>query len=186
MRAPIGTKIRNRRKVLGLSQAHLAREVDISPSYLNLIEGSKRDVGGALLIRIATRLGVDIDAFTGQKEQRLLHDLGELLADPIVAGLDIRRPSRANWSRNFPRWRLRSAGSIARISTPMPTPRPMPPAALRSAAVETAAAPGLSQVTAMRSSAEILKARRTSAPTRRTASRIDRSRAHAMTDWRER
>src|SRR5690606_36306234 len=89
MRAPIGTKIRNRRKVLGLSQAHLAREVGITPSYLNLIEGSKRDVGGALLIRIATRLGVDIDAFTGQKEQRLLHDLDELLADPIVAGLAI-------------------------------------------------------------------------------------------------
>ena len=51
MRAPIGFRISNRRKSLKISQAALARLVGISPSYLNLIENNKRDVGGALLQR---------------------------------------------------------------------------------------------------------------------------------------
>ena len=56
MRAPIGFRISNRRKSLKISQAALARLVGISPSYLNLIENNKRDIGGALLNRVATRL----------------------------------------------------------------------------------------------------------------------------------
>ena len=55
MRAPIGFRIRNRRKSMGLSQVALARQVGISASYLNLIEASKRDVGGALMQRIAEK-----------------------------------------------------------------------------------------------------------------------------------
>lgn len=89
MRAPIGIRIRSRRKSQGLSQADFARAVGISPSYLNLIEANKRDVGGALLLRIAAELGVNIEHLSGEKEQRLLNDLHELLADPALAGLDI-------------------------------------------------------------------------------------------------
>lgn len=89
MRAPIGIRIRSRRKSRGLSQADFARTVGISPSYLNLIEANKRDVGGALLLRIAAELGVNIEHLSGEKEQRLLNDLHELLADPALAGLDI-------------------------------------------------------------------------------------------------
>lgn len=89
MRAPIGIKIRSRRKTQGLSQADFARRVGISPSYLNLIEANKRDVGGALLLRIAAELGVDIEHLSGEREQRLLNDLHELLADPALAGIDI-------------------------------------------------------------------------------------------------
>ena len=50
MRAPIGIRISSRRKALGIGQAELARRAGISPSYLNLIEANKRDVGGALLL----------------------------------------------------------------------------------------------------------------------------------------
>ena len=53
MRGPIGIKISSRRKALAISQAELARRAGISASYLNLIEANKRDVGGALLKRLA-------------------------------------------------------------------------------------------------------------------------------------
>ncbi|MCS6759377.1 MAG: helix-turn-helix transcriptional regulator [Candidatus Devosia euplotis] len=46
MRAPISFRINNRRKSLRISQAGLTRLVGISPSYLNLIENNKRDIGG--------------------------------------------------------------------------------------------------------------------------------------------
>ncbi|SDH15407.1 helix-turn-helix domain-containing protein [Pelagibacterium luteolum] len=92
MRAPIGLRISTRRKTLRISQAALARSVEISPSYLNLIESNKRQVGGALLQRIATELDIGIDELTGQTEHRLIHELVEAFADPVLAerrlGLD--------------------------------------------------------------------------------------------------
>ena len=86
MRAPIGLRISTRRKALRLSQAALARSVEISPSYLNLIEANKRQVGGTLLQRIAAELDVPIDELTGEAEHRLIHDLVEAFADPALAG----------------------------------------------------------------------------------------------------
>ncbi|MGB5871554.1 MAG: helix-turn-helix transcriptional regulator, partial [Albidovulum sp.] len=40
-----GTRIRDRRLLLGQKQADLARKVGISPAYLNLIEHNRRRVG---------------------------------------------------------------------------------------------------------------------------------------------
>lgn len=88
MRAPIGIKISNRRKSLKISQAELARLVGISPSYMNLIERNRRDVGGSLLHRIAERLAIGIDQLTGEAEHKLLQDLDEAYADPVLDGVD--------------------------------------------------------------------------------------------------
>ncbi len=86
MRAPIGLRIRSQRKSLGLSQAELARRSKISASYLNLIEANKRDVGGALLHRIADALDLDISNLTGESEHRLIHSLEEALNEPVFVG----------------------------------------------------------------------------------------------------
>lgn len=86
MRAPIGLRISTLRKALGISQATLARSVEVSPSYLNLIEANKRQVAGSLLQRIAAALGVAIDDLTGEAEHRLIHELVEAFADPVLAG----------------------------------------------------------------------------------------------------
>lgn len=77
-----GTRIRERRTVLGLRQADLARSVDISPSYLNLIEHNRRRIGGKLLVDLAAALSVDVGALTHGAEAELL----EHLAEAAVAG----------------------------------------------------------------------------------------------------
>ncbi len=89
MRAPIGIQIRRRRTAVSLSQAALARAVGISPSYLNLIENNKREVGGSLLLRIAERLNLDIDRLSGASEQRMIQAIEELLSDPVLSGLEL-------------------------------------------------------------------------------------------------
>lgn len=85
MRAPIGLRIATKRRALGQSQAGLARAVGISASYLNLIERNKREVGGALLKRIAEGLSLPLDELTGEGEQRLINALEEAFADPVLA-----------------------------------------------------------------------------------------------------
>src|SRR5690606_28442475 len=54
------------------------------PSYLNLVEGNKRRVGGALLLRIAQQLKLPIEELSGESERRLVQDVEELLADPVL------------------------------------------------------------------------------------------------------
>ncbi len=111
MRAPIGFRISNRRKSLKISQAALARLVGISPSYLNLIENNKRDVGGALLQRVAHHLQIDIGDLTGEAEQKLLSDLEEAYADPMIESLPFQPDERRQLVAQYPA----SAAALARL-----------------------------------------------------------------------
>ncbi len=111
MRAPIGFRISNRRKSLRISQAALARLVGISPSYLNLIENNKRDIGGALLQRVALHLDIDIDQLAGLLEQKLLQDLEEAFADPMVQALPFQPDERRDLVAQYPA----SAAALARL-----------------------------------------------------------------------
>ena len=111
MRAPIGFRISNRRKSLKLSQAALASLVGISASYLNLIENNKRDVGGVLLQRVAHHLQIDIGDLTGQAEQKLLADLEEAYADPMIESLPFQSDERRLLVAQYPA----SAAALARL-----------------------------------------------------------------------
>lgn len=88
-RTPIGMRLRERRKSLGRTQAELAGLVGISASYLNLIEHNKRQVGGALLRRLAEELEVGIEYLDGAAERRLIQDLEEIATDPSHTDLEI-------------------------------------------------------------------------------------------------
>ena len=44
----IGPKIKSFRRQMGLQANKLAEDLDISPSYLNLIESGKRKIGNGL------------------------------------------------------------------------------------------------------------------------------------------
>lgn len=61
MRLLIGARIRSQRKQAGISQASLAQKVGISASYLNLIENDKRPVAGKLLSDLAQALHIKTD-----------------------------------------------------------------------------------------------------------------------------
>ena len=57
----IGPKIKAFRRQLGLQANKLAQEINISPSYLNLIESGKRKIPLSLLIKAADKLDLSID-----------------------------------------------------------------------------------------------------------------------------
>lgn len=75
-RAPLtGTRIRDKRLDRGIRQADLAHKVDISPSYLNLIEHNKRRIAGRLLADIARALAVEPAQLTDGAERGLLDQM---------------------------------------------------------------------------------------------------------------
>jgi len=157
MRAPIGIRIRNQRKTLALSQAGLARSIGISPSYLNLIEANKRDVGGKLLQRIATALDLGIEQLTGENEQRLIQDLVESFNDPVLRDVEIEGNDARELVAQFPN----IAAALVRLYRAYVDAN----SSLEVYANRLSADPlfsellhqVLSQITAVRSSAEILE-----------------------------
>lgn len=93
-RSTIGPRVRERRRVLGITQSALAGRVGISPSYLNLIESGRRNIGGTVLKRIAAELGLSIDELDGAAQRRLIDDLASVAIEPMLSGLHL-DPSNA-------------------------------------------------------------------------------------------
>ncbi|MEO0999599.1 MAG: helix-turn-helix domain-containing protein, partial [Pseudomonadota bacterium] len=76
-RSLAGTRIRERRRALGLTQTALAAAAGISPSYLNLIEHNRRGAAGRVLTAIARALGSTPADLSEGPERALLGDLTE-------------------------------------------------------------------------------------------------------------
>jgi transcriptional regulator with XRE-family HTH domain len=85
----LGTRIRERRRAMGVTQAELSRRIGISASYLNLIERNKRGIAGPLLRRTAAALGAKLDELDDAAERRLLETLTEIAAAPDIAALGV-------------------------------------------------------------------------------------------------
>lgn len=88
LRLPIGRRIRDRRVDRGVTQSALAGAVGISASYLNLIEHDKRQIGGALLGRIAKELGIDVAQLSGSDDTRMATEIREVARSNAIPGLD--------------------------------------------------------------------------------------------------
>ena len=86
-----GSRIRERRLMLGLRQADLARDVGISASYLNLIEHNRRRIGGKLLVTLANVLGVEPSILTDGVEATLVASLREAAAEARTPAVEIDR-----------------------------------------------------------------------------------------------
>ncbi len=88
----IGPKIKAFRRQLGLQANKFAEQLNISPSYLNLIESNKRKIDGDLLIKISKELRVDLSDLTSKSDINLENDISELLDDQLFEDLDILGP----------------------------------------------------------------------------------------------
>ncbi|MBV2361734.1 helix-turn-helix domain-containing protein [Thalassococcus sp. CAU 1522] len=108
-----GSRIRERRIMLGMKQAELARRAGISASYLNLIEHNRRRIGGKLLLVIANALGVEAALLTEGAEATLIATLREAALDHRGAGAEIDRVDE--FAGRFPGWARLIADSRTRI-----------------------------------------------------------------------
>ena len=88
----IGPKIKAFRRQLGLQANKFAEQLNISPSYLNLIESSKRKIDGDLLIKISKELRVDLSDLTSKSDLNLENNISDLLDDQLFDDLDILGP----------------------------------------------------------------------------------------------
>jgi predicted transcriptional regulator/DNA-binding XRE family transcriptional regulator len=79
----LGGKVRGLRRREGLSQIQLASKLEISPSYLNLIEHNQRPLPSHLLVKLAQVFKVELSAFADEGQSRLAGDLQEVFGDSL-------------------------------------------------------------------------------------------------------
>nr|WP_322786305.1 short-chain fatty acyl-CoA regulator family protein [Pseudooceanicola batsensis] len=109
----IGSRIRERRTMVAMRQADLARKVGISASYLNLIEHNRRRIGGKLLLDIAAVLGVEPVHLSEGAEAALVATLREASAAQPTAGAEVETADE--FAGRFPGWARLVADQNARI-----------------------------------------------------------------------
>ena len=97
-----GSRIRERRIIVGLRQAELAEAVGISAPYLNLIEHEKRRIGGKLLVDIARALDVDPSVLSRGAEVRLLEALQDIAGE--AEATDVEVDQIEEFAVRFPGW----------------------------------------------------------------------------------
>jgi predicted transcriptional regulator/DNA-binding XRE family transcriptional regulator len=98
-----GSRIRDRRILLGLRQAELARMVGISPAYLNLIEHNRRRVGDALLDALARQMGVEPSALSEGGDGALFDGLRQAAAER-EPGIQPEVDRIEDFAGRFPGW----------------------------------------------------------------------------------
>ncbi len=78
-----GSRIRQLRQAMGLSQAAMAKALDVSGSYLNLVESDQRPLTTQLLLKLADVYDLDLRDLRGDAQARLAAELTEALTDPV-------------------------------------------------------------------------------------------------------
>lgn len=92
-----GHAVRRLRRASGLTQAAMAEALQVSPSYLNLIERNQRPLTAAILLRLADRFDFDPRRLAGTAPGGGAEAIRRRLADPLFADLAIDRATIADW-----------------------------------------------------------------------------------------
>ena len=80
-----GTKLRELRARVGLTQKEFAAKLSVSLPYLNQMENNHRPVSAAVVLGLAHEFGLDVTELSTGDAERLVSDMREALADPLFA-----------------------------------------------------------------------------------------------------
>ncbi|MFM2410555.1 MAG: hypothetical protein RL481_1383, partial [Pseudomonadota bacterium] len=92
-----GQAVRRIRRANGLTQVAMAEALEVSPSYLNLIERNQRPLTAPILLRLAQRFDFDARTLTGAAPGGGVDALKRRLSDPLFADLNLDRLQLEDW-----------------------------------------------------------------------------------------
>jgi XRE family transcriptional regulator, fatty acid utilization regulator len=101
-KAYAGHAVRRIRRANGLTQAVMAQALEISASYLNLIERNQRPLTASLILRLAERYDFDPRSLTGSPPGGGIEAMRRRLSAPMFADLTIDRAQIEEWAAALP------------------------------------------------------------------------------------
>ena len=98
----MGPRLRRIRRDLGLTQAQMAADLDISASYVALIERNQRPLTADLLLRLARTYRLDIAEMAGDGGADTRSRMQAVLKDPMFADIDLPPLEADDVATNYP------------------------------------------------------------------------------------
>jgi predicted transcriptional regulator/DNA-binding XRE family transcriptional regulator len=98
----MGPRLRRLRRDLGLTQANMASDLDISPSYVALLERNQRPLTADMLLRLARTYKMDMADMAGDGGAEYTARLQSVLKDPMFADLDLPPLESADVATSYP------------------------------------------------------------------------------------
>ena len=97
----VGPSLRRIRRDRGLTQADMAADLDISPSYVALLERNHRPLSAELLLRLAQTYAIDMSTLADNGSDDAVR-LQNVLKDPIFADIELPSLETTDVVTNFP------------------------------------------------------------------------------------
>ncbi len=98
----VGPRLRRLRRDLGLTQADMAADLEVSASYIALLERNNRPLTADLLLRLSQTYKVDMAVLAGSGAADDTARLQAVLKDPMFADIDLPSLETADVVGNFP------------------------------------------------------------------------------------
>src|SRR5436190_13775309 len=98
----IGPSLRRLRRDLGLTQADMAADLDVSASYIALLERNHRPLSAEVLLRLAQTYKIDMASLTASGGADEAARLQAVVKDPMFADIDLPPLEIADITTNFP------------------------------------------------------------------------------------
>lgn len=98
----MGPRLRRLRRELGLTQADMASDLEISPSYVALLERNQRPLTADMLLRVARTYRLDMAEVAGDGGAEQTARLQAVLRDPMFADIDLPALATSDVAVNFP------------------------------------------------------------------------------------
>ncbi|WP_145199612.1 short-chain fatty acyl-CoA regulator family protein [Sphingobium sp. B2] len=98
----MGPRLRRLRRDLGLTQADMAADLDISASYVALLERNQRPLTADMLLRLARTYKLDMAEVAGDGGAEQTARLHAVLKDPMFADLDLPTLATGDVAVNYP------------------------------------------------------------------------------------
>ena len=87
---------------MSISQLDMARELEISASYLNLLENNQRPITVHLLFRIGQLYNIDFKEFSDDETGKITAELNEVFSEPVINSNDISKREIKNLASSSP------------------------------------------------------------------------------------
>src|SRR5262245_3190616 len=98
----MGPRLRRLRRDQGLTQADMAADLEISPSYVALLERNQRPVTADMLLRLARTYKMDIADLAGDGGADHIARMQAVLKDPMFADLDMPQLEVSDVATSYP------------------------------------------------------------------------------------
>lgn len=98
----MGPRLKRLRRDLGLTQANMASDLDISASYVALLERNQRPLTADMLLRLARTYRMDMSELAGDGGAEYTARLQAVFKDPMFADIDLPPLETADVATSYP------------------------------------------------------------------------------------